>query len=190
MSSGVPPRPPVTKTWSTRGRSVRRKAAIWSTSSRTAAMSFTSTPSSARRRASQDALVFSVSPETISFPTVRITALAISPSLGERKRLAGKRRQNLRGDPRRCDRVARAVTEAPVQALHTVEVGEGGRPRLPSGRQEGLNRPGGRLRVGAPSRGELEASVTVLEPAQIAEPTNDRACVSPHAGGSERLHSG
>ena len=41
-------------------------------------MSFTDTPSAASRRPSQDAFVFSTSPETISLPTVRTTAVAIS----------------------------------------------------------------------------------------------------------------
>ena len=44
MSSGVPPRPPVTKTYPARGLSARRNAAISSMSSRTAASRVTSRP--------------------------------------------------------------------------------------------------------------------------------------------------
>ena len=50
----------------------------------------TSSPSSPSRRASQEALVFSTSPQTISFPTVRTTAVAGTPvmaaSIGSRSR--------------------------------------------------------------------------------------------------------
>ena len=54
---------------------------------RTGASKRTSSPSSASRRASQDAFVFSTSPKTISFPTVRTTAVAagvMRASIGRR----------------------------------------------------------------------------------------------------------
>ena len=67
--------------------SARRNSATSSTESRTAASKRTSSPSSASRRASQEAFVFSTSPKTISFPTVRTTAVAggvMRASIGRR----------------------------------------------------------------------------------------------------------
>ena len=74
MSSGVPPRPPVTSRWSTRSRSRRTNSTMRSVSSGTDALIATLTPSDSSRRASHEAFVFSVSPETSSFPIVKMAA--------------------------------------------------------------------------------------------------------------------
>src|SRR5438067_1830748 len=78
MSSGVPPRPPVTIRWSTRPRSRRTKSPIAAGSSGTAAETTTLTPSVSSRWASQVAFVFATSPETTSLPIVRMAALVTS----------------------------------------------------------------------------------------------------------------
>ena len=67
---------------STRGASARTYSATWPISSGSAAVIRTSTPSGASRFASQDAFVFGTSPETISFPIVRIEAVALGPAPG------------------------------------------------------------------------------------------------------------
>ena len=84
----------------------------------------------------------------------------MSPSTdSERERLARKRRQHLRRHPERRRHVASVVAVAPVRAAHPLEVAEGRRARACAGREQGLDRPGRRLGVGAASVRQLEASV-------------------------------
>ena len=88
MSSGVPPRPPVTIRKSTRGPSRCSTSTMRSSSSGTVVIRTTRTPSDSSRLASLDAFVFGVSPDTSSLPMVRIAAVTF-PSMQIRARISG-----------------------------------------------------------------------------------------------------
>src|SRR5438876_1540738 len=92
----------------------------------------------------------------------------------KREGLAKNRRQHLRCDPDgRCG-VAAGVAIAPVGPLERGEIAESSARRPGAGGDEGLDGPGGGLRIRTAAARELEAAVAVLEPAEIGEPASDR----------------
>ena len=106
----------------------------------------------------------------------------------ERERLARERRQHLRRHPERRRHVAGVVAVAPVRAPHSLQVAEGRRAGACAGREQGLDRPGGRLGVGAASLRQLEAAVRVLMAPEEDDAALDR--LTAYSRRTQRLHRG
>ena len=105
--------------------------------------------------------------------------------LAERKRLSRERGQHLGRHPHRCCSVLARIAIAPVRAPEAGEIAKRARRWLDARRDEGLDRPGCRLGVGASPVGELEAAVGVLQAAEKRNSPRDRP--PSHALCAERL---
>src|SRR5207249_7023026 len=92
----------------------------------------------------------------------------------KRERLAKNGRQHLRCDPDGRRGVAAGVAIAPLGPSERGEIAESSSRGPGAGGDEGLDGPGGGLRIRTAAAGELEAAVAVLEPAEIGEPASDR----------------